>query len=119
MADTRAFAPLYTKATASANGTLQASVTVAASASNAFTTQFPGQLSGNASNQIQIANQTTGWAFVNFGIFGNITAATVAASYPVAPGAVVIISVDGEVSGAAVILGSSSGNVIFTRGEGL
>lgn len=117
--ETRAFQPLYTKATASANGTLQASVTVAASGSNAFSTQFPGQLSGNGSCQIQISNTTTSWAYVNFGIFGNVTAATVAASYPVGPGAVVIITVDGEVSGAAVILSTGSGNVIFTRGEGL
>lgn len=117
--ETRAFQPLYTKATASANGTLQPSVTVAASGTHAASTQFPGQLTGNGSNQIQIANTTTAWAYVNFGIFGNVTAATVAASYPVGPGAVVVITVDGEVSGADVILSTGSGNVIFTRGEGL
>lgn len=117
--ETRAFQPLYTKATATANGTLQPSVTVAASGSNAFSAQFPGQLSGNGSCQIQIANQATVWAYVNFGQFGAVTAATVASSYPVGPGAVVIVSVDSEVSGAAVILASSTGNVIFTRGEGL
>lgn len=117
--ETRAFAPLYTKATASANGTLQPSVTVAASASNAFSTQFAGQLSGNGSNQIQIANTTTAWAYVNFGQFGAVTAATVATGLPIGPGAVVIVSVDGEVSGASVILSTGSGNVIFTRGEGL
>jgi len=45
----------------------------------------------------------------------------VASGYPVAPGAVVVVSVDSEVSGASVILaaGATAGNVIFTRGEGL
>lgn len=115
--ETRAFQPVYTKATASANGTLQASVTIAASIAAAPS----GQLPGGGPCQIQIANQTAAWAYVNFGQFGGVTAATVAAGYPVAPGAVVVVSVDGEVSGASVILaaGATAGNVILTRGEGL
>lgn len=117
--ETRAFQPLYTKATASSNGTLQTSITVAASGTAASSTQLGGQASGNGSCQIQIANTTTAWAYVNFGQIGAVTAATVAASYPVGPGAVVVISVDSEVSGASVILSTGSGNVIFTRGEGL
>lgn len=118
--ETRAFQPNYTKATASANGTLQASVTVAASTSAAASGQL-GLTSTNGPCQVQIANTTSAWAYVNFGQFGAVTAATVASGYPVAPGAVVVVSVDSEVSGASVILaaGATAGNVIFTRGEGL
>jgi hypothetical protein len=73
--------------------------------------------------QIQIANTTNGWAYVNFGnlAIGAVTAATVATGYPVAPGAVVVVTVGGDVNGASVILasGATAGSVIFTRGEGL
>jgi hypothetical protein len=118
--ETRAFQPNYTKATASANGTLLSSVTVAASVSAATSGQL-GLTSPNGPCQVQIANTTAAWAYVNVGQFGSVTAATVAAGYPVAPGAVVVVTVDAEVSGASVILaaGATAGNVIFTRGEGL
>lgn len=118
--ETRAFRPIYTKATASANGTLKSSVTVAASTAAAASGQL-GLTSPNGPCQIQIANTTSAWAYVNFGQFGAVTAATVAAGYPVAPGAVVVVSVDPEVSGASVILaaGATAGNVILTPGEGL
>lgn len=117
--ETRAFQPLYTKATAAANGTLQSSVTVGASTVAAASGRLPGGIGGPC--QIQIANTTAAWAYVNFGQFGAVTAATVAAGYPVAPGAVVVVSVDWEVEGASVILaaGATAGNVILTRGEGL
>jgi hypothetical protein len=118
--ETRAFQPLYTPATGTTAGTLSASTTVAASVANAFTTAFAGTLN-NQVVQIQIANQTTAWAYVNFGVVGAVAAATIAASYPVAPGAVVVVSVAAEVNGAAVILaaGATAGSVTFTRGEGL
>src|SRR6266404_1171745 len=113
--ETRAFAPLYKKSIpGTANGVLIASVTASASNSSATIT-LPA---GNNSNQIQIANTTTAWAYVNFGVDGNVTAATVAASYPVPPGLTRIVSIDSEVTGASVILGTSTGSVIFTRGEG-
>jgi aspartate 1-decarboxylase len=116
---TWAFNALYKK---SANGgvapfgTLISSVTIAASTSAAA-----GVLPNTSTNSVQIANTTNGWAFVNFGVSGNVTAATVAAGYPVAPGAVVVVTVDDEVNGASVILaaGSTSGSVIFTCGSGL
>lgn len=114
--ETRAFAPLYRKAQpGTANGTLIASVTVAASASAASGT-LPF---GSDSNQIQIANTSNAWAYINFGQAGAVTAATVATGYPVPPSSVVVVSVDSEVGGVSVILASGTGNVIFTCGEGL
>jgi hypothetical protein len=123
MSDVAPFRPTYTNtsiaqtgggaATTNA-GTLVASVTLAATASaQPVTLPAPG-----GDSQIQIANQGTTWAFVNFGVAGNVTAATVAASYPIGPGAVVVVSVAPEVSGASCILASSTGNVTFTRGSG-
>ena len=117
--ETRAFAPLYSPSAGQGAGNLQASVTVAAVATGATaSTVFPGTQQ-NGACQIQIANTAANWAYVNFGIVGVLAAATVASGYPVAPGAVVVVSVNSEVTGASVILGSGSGNVIFTRGEGL
>lgn len=119
MQDTRAFYPLYSPSTGKTAGTLLPSVTVAATAVSATaSTAFPG--SGNFP-QIQIANKSASWAQVNFGNLttGALTAATVAAGYPVGPGAVVVVSVDKEVNAASVILDSGTGNVVFTRGEGL
>ena len=120
--ETRAFAPLYAPGAGVIQGTLLPSTTVAASTSAAASTQFSGS-NNNGMVQIQIANQTNGWAFVNFGNLqiAAVTAATVATGYPVAPGAVVVVSVAGDVNGASVILaaGATAGSVTFTRGEGL
>jgi hypothetical protein len=122
MYDTQAFKPLYTRASQSPSvaGTLLPSTTVAAGDTASPSDQFAGT-NQNTSNQIQIANTTSSWAYVNFGVFGSVTAATVATGYPVGPGGVVVVSVDPEVTGASVILGTASatGDVIFTRGEGL
>jgi ethanolamine transporter EutH len=111
---------MYTPGAGNAVGTLAASTTIAATVAAAPTTIFAGTMT-NYQQQIRVANQTSAWAFMNFGVFGNITAATVAASLPVAPGAVEVFTVDKEVSGASVILaaGGTTGNVTFTRGEGL
>jgi hypothetical protein len=126
MQDTQSFEPLYSRSVpvpggSTTAGTLQPSVTVTASASAAASTRFPGGKL-NANTQIQIANTTNQWAYVNFGVLSlTVTAATVAASYPVAPGAVVVVTVDPEVDAANVILGGAPGAataVIFTRGEG-
>lgn len=118
MQDTRAFYPLYSPSTGKTAGTLLPSVTVAATTSAVASTAFPGN--GNFP-QIQIANKSASWAQVNFGNLttGTLIAATVAAGYPVGPGAVVVVTVDKEVNAASVILDSGTGNVIFTRGEGL
>ena len=125
MSEVRAFEPLYSPTgpsggtgVATPQGTLQPSVTLAATTSSQATVVFPGSVT-NYKQQIQIANQSASWAFVNFGAVGNVAAATVAASYPVAPGAVVVVTVDKEVTGATVILATGTGNVTFSRGEGL
>lgn len=120
MQDTRSFYPLYGPATGLGTGSLTASVTVTASAVVAASTLLGPANSGFY--QMQIANKTTAWAHVNFGAFGNVTAATVATGYPVAPGGVVVVSVQPEVTGASVILDAAPGTataVIFTRGEGI
>lgn len=114
----RAFAPLYTKASASANGSLWPSVTVAGT-TTAASANLPGLTSSSDSNQILISNTTTAWAYVNFGLTGAVTAATVAAGLPVPPGASATVSVDSEVGAVSVILSTGTGNVIFTRGEGI
>lgn len=118
----RSFYPLYS-ATGPGNtpaGALFPSVTVAATAASGNSTVFPGsEMSGrNQCVQIRVANTSAQWAYVSFGVLGAIAAATVAASYPVGPGAVEVISVDPEVNAAAVILASGTGNVTFTRGSG-
>lgn len=114
-----AFNPLYKKSALGGIapfGTLVPSVTAAATTSSGAVV-----LPSPTTEQIQIANQTSAWCYVNLGVAGNVAAATVATSYPVAPGAVVIISVDTEVSGATVILaaGGTAGSVTFTCGSGL
>lgn len=123
MYDVRPFAPLYGPNTGASPGGLTASVTITGA-----TTAASAALPGPAYNdfcQIQIANTTTAWAYVNFGIATTgslaLAAATTAASYPVAPGSVVVVTVSSEVAAASVILGAAPGTltaVIFTRGAG-
>jgi hypothetical protein len=118
MSEIYAFAPLYIHSgNAGVGGNLVASVTISATTSAAS-----AALPITSTDQVQIANQTTAWAFVNFGLnTTQITAATVAASYPVAPGAVVVVTLDSEVAAVSCILaaGATAGNVTFTLGNGL
>ena len=115
MYDVRPFAPLYAPNAGGGAGGLLASVTISALSTAPVSAALPG----NAFNQVQIANTSSVWAYVNFGRnTTEIPAATVAASYPVAPGGVVVVTVTTEVGAVSVILGSSSGSVIFTRGSG-
>lgn len=121
MNELRPFAPCYKKTGPGATpaGTLLPSVTIAATDAAGNTGKFPGANDNNTNVQIQIANSSSVWAYVNFGIFGAVVAATVATGYPVAPGSVAVVTVDPEVTGASVILTTGgSGNVIFTRGSG-
>jgi hypothetical protein len=104
------------------------SVTLAATTS-AQSITLPGS-TGTASSptaaqpvfykQIQIANQTASWIYVNIGP-GAVAAATVAAGYPVAPGAVVVVTINGlsYIASCICAAGSSGGSVTFTRGQGL
>jgi hypothetical protein len=107
-----------------------ASVTISATTSASAMTALPGTTGISGAGlpqenvcfykQIQIANLTAGWVFVNFGQSGTAVA-TVASSYPVAPGAVVVVTAGGLQTYASVICaaGSAGGSVIFTRGQGL
>jgi len=126
MDDTRAFAPLYTTSNVAGGqvGQLQPSVTVAAANGAAVaSTVFPGTTDNNFC-QIQIANKTSVWVHVNFGILlgGQTVRAATINDYPVAPGTVVVVSVDPEVNAASVYAdGAPAGStsVVFTRGVGV
>lgn len=118
MYDIKPFQPLYAPNAGGGAGSLVSSLTITAGATS-VSGALPGNVGLNDYNQIQIANTTTGWAYVNFArTTTEIPAATAAAGYPIAPGGVVVITVPSEVAATAVILGSSSGAVIFTRGTG-
>lgn len=124
MYDQRPFAPLYGPNAGPAAGLFLASVTITGSNSAAASGALPGSTTGNSDlNQIQIANTTTAWAYVNVGRnTTEIVAATVAASFPVAPGVCRTITVNSEVAAVSVILGTAPGTntaVIFTRGTGV
>jgi hypothetical protein len=110
-----AFAPLYQNTTPG----FLTSLTVAGGTGSATSGTLPTIPGTGAarSPQLQIANLSTGWAYVNVGP-STVAAATVAASYPVPPGAMVIISIDPNVTTVSVIMGTAAGNVIFTLGEG-
>lgn len=124
MYDQRPFQPLYGPNSGGGAGSLIASTTVTGSNTAAASGVLPGNTTGNSDlNQIQIANTTTSWAYVNFS--RNTTeevAATVAASFPVAPGVTRTVTVNSEVAAVSVILGTAPGTntaVIFTRGAGI
>lgn len=118
MYDVRPFNPLYGPNSGIGAGGLVASVTISAS-TTAASAALPGNAQTNDFNQIQIANTTSGWAYVNFGrSTTEIAAAATTTGYPVAPGGVVVVTVTSEVAAASVVLGTSSGSVIFTRGSG-
>ena len=119
--ETWAFEPLYSPQSGTGASNLQPSVTVTAGVAAAASTVFPGT-TNNSQRNLQIANTTTSWAYLNLGVVGVLTAATVATGYPVAPGAVVVLTVGNDVTGASVILGTTPGTntaVTFTRGVGI
>jgi len=121
MNDISAFAPLYTPTVPGVSaGTLRASAFMGTSDAAQASPRFPGSDPNNFT-QIQIANISTSWAWVNFGVFGAVTPAQAGVGYPVAPGAVVVVSVHPEVSGASAVLqtAAATGNMAFTRGEGV
>ena len=120
MSELWGFEPLAGPSAGSTTSNLFSSTTVAATGTSATAGILPGNVTGSSQRQVQIANTTSSWAYVNFGETGSLSAATVAAGYPVAPGGVVVVTVAPDVSGCSVILTSGgSGNVIFTRGVGL
>jgi hypothetical protein len=118
--ETWAFNPLYSNSglQGSPVGTLVASVTIAATTA-AAAGLLPGPNTGP--KQIEFTNQTGAWAYINLGIAGSVTAATVASGYPLAPGADKVITIADEVTGWSVILaaGATAGSVTATRGNGI
>jgi len=127
MHDTRSFFPLYQptqqQPTAQVGQLLPSVVVAAVNVTAVPSTVFPGTLD-NTYVQIQIANETSVWVHVNFGVLssGNTVRAATATDYPVAPGSVVVVSVDPEVNAASVFADgapAASTSVIFTRGEGV
>ncbi len=130
--DVRPFAPMYNETQYRMNpdgtsslafqGQLAPSVTVTAvDATAVASTVFPG--TGNESNlQIQIANKTAVWVHINFGHLegGETVRAATINDYPVAPGAVVVVTVDPEVNAASVFANGApvTTAVVFTRGSG-
>lgn len=127
MHDTKSFAPLNARynPVGPVQSTLQAGVSVTATNANATaSTVLPGSNAGGSNIQIQVANKTSAWAHLNFGtLLDNRTVrAAVVTDYPVAPGAVVVVTVDPEVNAASVILDAAptgSAVVLLTRGEGI
>ena len=125
MQDTQAFAPFYkvSRPAASQAGPLFASVKVTVSDGGATASGVIAGAPTGPANQIRIANKTTAWAHINFGVVSQtVPAATVASSMPVAPGAVEVVTVEQEVDGASVILDAASTGgttVVLTRGGGV
>lgn len=124
MNEIRAFFPMYITSQsvpAGQVGRLAPSLTQAVTDASSASAQLPGQAALNNLVQIQVANVSTSWAIVNFGVFGAVAAASVATGYPIAPNSVVVVSVDPEVSGATAILvtAAATGSLIYTRGSGL
>jgi hypothetical protein len=107
-----AFAPLNTT-TGLAN-----SVTIAATNASATTGTLPTARSGT--NCLRVSNLTSAWAYLNIGT-STLTAATVANSMPVAPGAVEVFTIDASATTVSCILaaGGASGSVTLTVGEGV
>ena len=124
MNELRAFSPAYTRTGLGGTpaGRLLPSVTVAAVDATAVASAiFPGQLSNNSFVQFQISNKTAAWQHVSFGILGAVVPATLN-DYPVAPGSVVVVTVDPEVNAASVFSNGAPGaatSVVFTRGAGM
>ena len=90
------------------------SITVAgttSATSGALPTRDPGY------NMVRVANQSTGWTYINFGD-ASLVAATVANSLPVAPGSIEVFSLDPWMTSVSVI-NAVAGNVIFTLGQGV
>lgn len=132
--ETRSFYPLYLRSSETPplggggpstvnQGANAPSVTVAAGVAATPSTVFPGN-DRNTYVQIQIANKTSVWVHVNFGVLfgGQTVRAATLNDFPVAPGSVVVVSVDPEVNACSVISDgapATSTSVIFTRGEGV
>jgi hypothetical protein len=94
---------------------------VASTTASVVATAATSALPTNTQNSphLQIANQGSVWCFINVGSAA-VPAATVAASYPIAPGSVVVISVNpGATSVSTIATAAGPSPLTFTRGEGM
>jgi hypothetical protein len=106
-----AFAPLYQNTLPGLVNSLTITTGVAAAS---------GTLTGTAGTQgqLRIVNTASVFAYVNFGP-STVVAATVANSMPIAPNSVEVFTIDPNVTTVSAILGSGTGTLICTRGEGV
>jgi hypothetical protein len=125
--DNRAFAPLYTQripGTTSVGECLPSTTVVAANASAVASTIFSGNTALNGQIAIRIANKTSVWVHVNFGVIGDgqVVRAATLNDFPVAPGSVEVMTVHPQVNAASVFADgapAASTSVMFTRGDGV
>lgn len=126
MNDQQSFYPIYTPSneTAGVVGQNSPSVTVVAVNATAVPSgAFPGTLDNNFC-QVRVANKTSVWVHVNFGVLrsGQTVRAAALTDVAIAPGTVEVWTVDPEVNAASVFAdGAPAGatSVIFTRGAGV
>lgn len=124
MNEIRAFGPAYQRTGPGATpaGTWQPGVIVAAAnGSSTASTVLPGVSGNNVQVQFRVANKTSVWVHVNFGVLGAVRAAALT-DPGIPPASIAVFSVDPEVTGAAVWAdGAPAGStsVVFHRGTGL
>lgn len=127
MQDTKAFAPLYRQHVPRANQVGECFLSTTVAASNAVavaSTVFNGTNSLNSSNQIRVANKTSVWVHINFGLIldAQVVRAATLNDFPVAPGSVEVFTVAPEVNASSVFADGAPGgstSVVFTRGDGV
>jgi hypothetical protein len=79
---------------------------------------LPSRVSASEVRQLQIANNSTSWLFIKQGsVSGN--SAVVKVDYPVAPGAVVVITLRNDTTYIAGILLAGVGEAYLQLGGGL
>lgn len=68
--------------------------------------------------QLQVSNSSTAWMFVKQGK-DNTVSATADVDYAVAPGAVVVITLDNNTTWVAAVLSTGTGKAYFHIGQGV
>lgn len=132
MNELRPFAPLYQptqntapgpglQATQTQQGQFLPGVIVAASnGASVNSTALPGTAGNNSPTQFYVANKTSVWVHVNFGVLGAVRAAALT-DPGMPPGTVNVFSVAPECNAAAIFADgapAASTSVVFHRGAG-
>jgi hypothetical protein len=119
---TAPFSPLNGPTASTVSLTVAVTSSQVALPQQAASGNYGAQATAGPSVQIQVYNSGTAVAFVAFGNAATAVALTpagaTAGSYPVAPGAVVVLTVAGNPAYAAAISGTASGVIYFTPGSG-